>query len=97
MIDRLGEKLSVIQLHYDLVSIVREEIGFTDHFAEQIAAAITRGLQRKLGGQEIYVPAEDKRDRDEHIRAEFNGRNREQIMKKYDISKSRLYEIVSFK
>lgn len=97
MIDRLGEKLSAIQLHYDLVAIVQEEIGFTDHFAEQIAAAITRGLQRRLGGQDVYIPAEDKRDRDARIRQEFNGRNRDEIMKKYDISKSRLYEIISFK
>jgi Mor family transcriptional regulator len=92
--DRLGEKIAATELLNEMSVIVREEIGFTDHFAEQIAAALTRGLRRRLGGQEIYIPAEDKSTRDESIRAEFNGRNRDQIMHKYGISKSRLYEIV---
>ena len=93
MIDKLGEKLSAIQLHYDLLTVVREEIGMTDHFAEQIAAAIVRGLCRLRGGQDIYIPAEDKIARDERIRSEFNGRNRREVMEKFGIKKSRLYEI----
>lgn len=95
--NRIGEKLNAIQLHYDLLLIIREEIGFKDKFAEQFASAIARGLQRRLGGREIYIPAEDKHDRDEQIRKEFNGRNRDEIMKKFAISKTRLYEIVSLK
>ena len=97
MTDRLGNKLSDLQLHHDLVSILREEIGLVEIFAEQFAAAIAAGLKRRLGGQEIYIPAEDKRSRDEHIRAEFCGTNRESVMSKYGISKTRLYEIVGNK
>ena len=93
--DRLGDKISAIELLHEVTLIVREEIGFNDNFADQIAEAITRGLRRRLGSQEIYIPAPDKRDRDEQIRAEFNGRNRDEVTKKFGISKSRLYQIVS--
>lgn len=95
MTDRLGDKISAIELLHEVAMIVREEIGFNDQFADQIAEAITRGLRRRLGSQEIYIPAPDKRDRDEQIRAEFNGRNRDEVTKKFGISKSRLYQIVS--
>lgn len=92
--DRLGDKISAIELLAEVEAVVREEVGFNEHFAEQIASAITRGLRRRLGGQEIYIPAEDKQARNEQIRADFNGRNRDEVMRKHRISKSQLYEIV---
>lgn len=94
MTDRLGEKISALELLHEVTCIVREEIGFNDQFATQIAEAITRGLSRRLGGQRTYIPALAKNERDEQIRQEFNGRNREEVMAKFRIGKTRLYEIV---
>jgi Mor family transcriptional regulator len=93
--DRLGDKISTIELLFEVTCIVREEIGYNDQFADQIAAAITRGLSRRLGAKHIYIPAPDKRDRDEQIRKEFNGRNHDEIMSKYGIGRTRIYQITN--
>lgn len=84
-----------IALQFELTSIVRDEIGMNEHFASQIAEALLRGLRRRMGGQEIYIPAQDLRVRDRAIRAEFNGRNRDELCRRYEVSRTRLYEIVS--
>ncbi len=94
MSDRLGDKISAIELLNELTAIVAEEVGYNPRFADQIAQAIVTGLRRRLGGQEIYIPAADKAARDERIRAEFNGRNRDEICAREGISKTRLYQIV---
>lgn len=95
MTDRLGDKISALELLAEMTTIVREDAGFGGDIADQLALAITAGLRRRLGGQEIYIPAEDKRLRDEQIRAEFNGRNREEVLRKFGISSSRLYQIIN--
>lgn len=92
--DRLGDKISAVELLHEMTAIVQEEIGFNQLFADQIAMAIVSGLRRRRGGQEIYIPATDKSTRDELIRSEFNGRNRDEVCSRHGISKSRLYEIV---
>lgn len=82
------------QLHSDFTEIVRSEVGMNEHFASDIAAAIVRGLCARLGGAALYIPAEDKRERNAAIRAEFNGRNAEAIMRRHNIGRTRLYEII---
>lgn len=94
MTDRLGDKISAVELLSIMTAVVSEEIGFHQMFADQIAQALVTGLRRRLGGQEIYIPAADKVARDERIRAEFNGRNRDEICEREGISKTRLYQIV---
>ena len=44
---------------------------------------------------EHYIPAEDREGRDAAIRAEFNGRNRDDVCRKFGISKSQFYKILS--
>lgn len=94
MTDTARDEDAAVALLYEMTAIVREEIGMNELFAAQIAEAITRGLRKKLGGAEIYIPAPDRRARDAAIRCEFNGTNRDEICRKYHISKSRLYQIV---
>lgn len=79
-------------LHFEFTHIVREEVGFNEVFASQIAEAIVRGLRKRLGGQEIYVPAPSKSERIAAVRREFNGRNRDEICRKYGISRTTFYE-----
>jgi len=83
-----------VGLQYELTAIVREEIGFNELFASQIAQALMHGLSKKLGGQDVYIPAPSKSERDNQIKAEFNGRNKEEVCKKFKISPRRLYQIV---
>lgn len=89
-----------IQLHREVADIVREEIGMHEGFANDLAAAIVRGLRKKYGGQtlgakgSIYIPAPDKSARNAAVRAEFNGTNADEVCRKHDISRSRLYQLV---
>lgn len=85
------------QLHAELTAVVQEEIGFNEMFATQIADALLRGLSKRLGGQDIYLPGPDKTSRDAQIRQEFNGRNLDEICRKYNLSERRIYQIVERK
>lgn len=97
MNDRLGEKISAIELLHVVRCIVREEIGFNDRFADQIAEAIAHGIRNHMGGRDNYIPALDKTERDQKIRQEFNGRNHDEIMEKYNIGRRRIYQIIDTK
>jgi Mor family transcriptional regulator len=81
-------------LEAEMTEIVRTEIGMHEAFASQVARAIVQGLRRVHGARRIYIPGINKEERNRAIRAEFNGRNHAHVMQKYDISRSRLYEIV---
>lgn len=89
-----------IQLHREMVSILREYVGMTDDLANAFAAPIVRGMRELYGGQtmgrkgSIYVPAPSKAERNASIRAEFIGTNADEICRKYGIGKTRMYEIV---
>lgn len=89
-----------IQLQREVADIVREEIGMHEGFANDIAAAIVRGLRKRYGGRtlgargSIYIPAPDKSARNAAIRAEFNGTNADDVCRRHDISRSRLYQLV---
>lgn len=82
------------QLHADFTDIVRAEIGMNEQFASDIAAAILRGLCARLGGREVYIPAEDKSARDAAIRREFDGTNAAGVCRRHGVSRSRLYQII---
>ena len=84
---------AAVQLQQDLVEIVREEIGMHEAIASIVASAIVRGLRRRMGGGELYIPAPDRSDRDAGIRREFDGKNLAHIMAKYNVSRTRVYEI----
>jgi Mor family transcriptional regulator len=85
---------AAVALHYEIASVIGDTFSMEEALASFLADAITRGLRARLGGQDIYVPAPDKRERDEAIRREFNGRNLADVMRRHGISKSRLYQIV---
>ena len=79
------------ELIYEFVAIVREEIGLNEDFALRVSQAIVRGLQRRCGGCEIYIPSPDRGMRDAMIRAEFTGGNLKQVMEKYGVGRATIY------
>lgn len=85
---------AALALHYDIVAVICDAFGMEEALANCLAEPITRGLRARVGGQEVYIPAPDKRARDEAIRREFNGRNLDEVCNRHGVSKSRLYEIV---
>lgn len=84
---------AAVQLEREFVDIVREQIGMNDRFAGVFAQALVEGLRTRMGGQELYIPAPDRSERDAAIRREFNGCNLSEVMKRHGLSRTRIYEI----
>lgn len=85
---------AAVQLEHDIIGIVREEIGMHEQMATVFAQALVRGLRRRLGGQELYIPSPNRSERDAAIRREFNGTNMDELMRRYGLSRPRIYAIV---
>lgn len=89
---------TAVQLLYEVTAIVREETGLSESLASHFAEAITRGLRKRLGGQDLYIPANgshaERQERDVAIRREFNGRNLDDLCRKYGISQRQGYRII---
>lgn len=89
-----------VSLRFEITAILREEIGFHEQYAATLAEPIVNGLKKRFSGQEIYIaknPRLDVAERNECIRKEFNGRNLEDIMSKYGLGKTSIYNIVGNK
>jgi Mor family transcriptional regulator len=85
---------AALQLEHDFAGIVQEEIGMHDNMAALFAQALVRGLRRKLGGRDIYIPSPDNSARDAAIRRAFNGLNIEVLMREHGLTRRRIYQIV---
>ena len=83
------------QLERDITNIVREETGMHEGIATMFSQALVRGLRRRLGGQDLYIPAPDRSERDATIRREYNGKNMEELMRRHRIGRTRFYEIIN--
>lgn len=81
-------------LQAEITDALRNEIGLRDEFARPWAAKLTAYLQRRLGTQNVYIPAPGRAERDAAIFREFDGKNVAAVMKRYDVSRSRLYQII---
>ena len=82
-----------ISLTYDMTAIICDVFQMEEKLAAHLANQITDGLRARMGGQSVYIPAKDKRARNDAIRREFNGTNLAEICKRYNLSKTRVYEI----
>lgn len=86
-----------INLLYLLTGALQHEMGLPERDACRHAQGIVRWLAPQVGGDVVYCPKTietDRAARDAAIRQEFNGRNRDELCRKHNISKSRLYQIV---
>lgn len=65
--------------------------------AEQMAEKITEAIRKNFAGGMVYFPKGDwyeLTERDQKIWAEFNGKNHQQLIQKYNISLQWLYKII---
>ena len=91
-----GSEDRAVALQYELTSILREEVGLHEPFASQIAEAVMRGLRRRRGGDSLYVPKYGSRVvRDAAVVQAFDGRNRDAVCRRFEISRSTFYEILA--
>lgn len=84
-----------IELLYEVTAAIQEGLGYEEQIAAQMAQPITDALRRRNPAERLYIPAPDKRSRDEAVRREFNGRNAREVCDRHGISRSRLYEIIA--
>ena len=85
---------AAIQLEHDFVEIIRQRIGLNETLATIHAQEIVRGLRERHGGQELWIPAPDKSERNAAILRDFNGINAKDVMQRHGISRAHLYRIV---
>ena len=84
---------AALEWERNLLAIVREDIGMNERLAGAFARVLVDGLRHRLGGQELYIPAPDRSERDASIRREFCGGNIDELMKKHALSRASIYAI----
>lgn len=82
-------------LHADILEVVQKNTGLVDPLASLLADALVRGLRNRWGGRAVYIPAPSTRERDEAVRAAFNGRNKAEVMRRFNIGRTTFYNIIS--
>ena len=92
---------TAVALNYEITSIVRQELDLGEVEAARLAEGIVRGLRKRFTGEYLgryyltdKLSLRERAHRDRAIRAEFNGRNRDELCEKYKISQRRLYQIL---
>ena len=83
-----------IDLMREMIEIVRQELAVDACAADQIAAAIMRGMRRHFGAQKIYIPEQtrqEKSERDAAIKREYNGHNLEEVKHAHNVSRTTVY------
>ncbi|GAB2704056.1 hypothetical protein GCM10027195_03210 [Comamonas sediminis] len=88
-----------VQLEVEMADILREDLGMTASEAADKAQAVVRGMRKRMGGNNWYVPVLlDKQARDEAIRREFSGPNSlPGLKRKYGLTERRIYQIARAK
>lgn len=98
-----ADRLADLRVH--VLRVIREHTGLHEQFALPIAAKIIEAFRDRAGdalvaelrkeyiGERVYVPARDPALPDK-VRSEFNGSNRDDLMKKYEISRSTFYAYI---
>ena len=77
--------------------ILQEMLGLPADRCDEIAKVLRRRMSKLWGGQQLYFPKDlimEIEERDLQLVDEYNGRNRDELCLKYDISVSRFYHIL---
>lgn len=92
--ERAAAEDQAVQLTQEMSCILIDVLSRDEALINRLAAALVDGLRSRLGGADVYIPAPDKSARNAAIRAEFNGRNMQEICRRYDVKPSTVYRIV---
>lgn len=75
------------------VRVIRQETGLHEKFAVKIADEIVRGFCEEFGGERIYFPERDSALCAKVV-AQFDGTNRDELMRTFGISKTTFYRFL---
>lgn len=67
-----------------------KSLGMDIDVKSELSKTITARLQRLLGGDTVYFPLLNRKERNAAIRKDFTGANQNEVCKKYGISRSTL-------
>lgn len=79
-----------------LAGAIQAELGTRPQDARRIALALLRWMAQRV--DVLYCPKTldvDRATRDDAIRREFNGHNREELCRRHKVARSTFYRIVS--
>ena len=77
----------------ELVRVVREGLGFSEAASVEVAAHLAVNLRRQISAMRIpYAALKSARDR--QVAAMFNGKNHDDVMGEYNISRATFYRII---
>jgi Mor family transcriptional regulator len=88
------EENNAMLLQGELAEGLRTCTGLKESIANDWARQLVDYLRERLGAQEIYIPCPSRPKRDAAIVREFDGTNAADLMRRYGISRRRLYQIV---
>ena len=80
-------------MHTLIVRGIRESLGLHERFATEAADAVFDKFRAHFGGEMPYMPKRDPRRREKALR-EFNGRNHDEVCRRYQISRRTLERYV---
>lgn len=86
----------------DVIEQIKQDVmqtalsfGHSPPVASDLAMCAAQKIMKSIGGSPHYIPKKDVFERNEKIKAEFNGKNRAELLRKYAVSKSTFYSIIS--
>jgi Mor family transcriptional regulator len=78
-----------------LAEILRDQLKA--HGLDDLTDNIVERFAEEVGGERVYVsrkPRSAWSERNRQLRAEFNGRNHDELARKYRVSKRRVYQLL---
>ena len=93
--ERIPELVADLETH--TAELLARELNIPKEQAVMAGKKLSRHLTDNWGGQLIYIPKNhggrlDERDR--QIWAEFDGKNHQQLAKKYNLATQQIYQII---
>ncbi len=83
------------QMRTRIVQVIREHTGLLEQFAVPIAEQVVNVVERDVNGEALSRTARELQEqRDRLVIAEFNGRNRDDVCRKFKISRRTFYRII---
>ena len=68
--------------------------GMADGEAAWVAREVETRVRERYGGRRVYIAAPTREERNAAIRKEYNGRNRDEICRRWGISRTTLYRLL---
>lgn len=88
----------------DVIEQIKQDVmqtalsfGYSQPVASDLAMCAAKKIMKSIGGSPHYIPKKDIFERNEKIKAEFNGKNKREISKKYNVSITTIWRILSRK